>query len=613
MDIGVSTTGNEVILTPVRSPEKTSSFDPSNAEPILRRFEALKTRFGDIYDYAAAAVGQMYVPKFGMPIVELGALKLDRYKLKAPLVGPLLGGISVFAFAKEMGAHILWRAGLNFWTFSKQYKGDCDGIKDEPYPYDDAWKYLKEQWNPTSFLLYGGGQAFGQFIVPGYLNRFMKSRGLLQQTITNQNLRGAVWQGGRNYLNLTWGEASSKFAGISIGTYLGWSLFDMGLDNDDSITYPLLHYSPIGDMGSTLMGFTAGGYLGQNVGIMGGDTLVERLKKYVPPQVNEFIAAHTRALPALINEIPLLRNAATTFKSALSAIESGVSEANIFAKLGTIEWAAGRAQDAALFKANADSVGGSLNEGTRFWATQKGREAVKSVQAARAASASIEQLTARAATNASSATAALDQLANATAEMQGPTAIVIRDRLQAAARELAATRSAIQNTTSNLRNAQTVLGSNGPEFAEALSPIAPLIERLRALEQQVSTALEEYGRTQPIRGPFKNLRWTIRAYNQLPLRERFVRTGALVLDSVPGAFKAVVQIVSNIVFGFTFSSVTEYVGRRKLIPATYRLLGDSGVVIQPPKRIKTGVDNVSPAPEQDAKDLMSDFPLIPMD
>ncbi|OGQ48102.1 MAG: hypothetical protein A3I09_01980 [Deltaproteobacteria bacterium RIFCSPLOWO2_02_FULL_47_10] len=85
-----------------------------------------------------------------------------------------------------------------------------------------------------------------------------------------------------------------------------------------------------------------------------------------------------------------------------------------------------------------------------------------------------------------------------------------------------------------------------------------------------------------ILSPLTGFKWWRNAFKELPVKTRLSRFGSFILKTTPGAFKAALQIVTNVVLGFAVSSVAERIGKRHIVPSTYRFLGPPEIEIEPP-------------------------------
>ena len=237
------------LIVPKRASAAEPDFNPANAEPCLRMFPFAKTNLGDICDYGASRAGQLAVPALFMPAIENAAFALDRAKSYVPNIGRFQPSkINLTSFFKELGAHMAWRVGLDFWGISKQLKGEYYGIKDEPYPFENAWDFFKDRWGVSAFLLYGLGQTAGQLYFVKYMESRLEKRGWLQQPMEGKFVRGLLIENGKKWnIPPKFAHVAAKLAGLSVGTYLGWVFFDIGLiagaeDDEkfyaDSILYP---------------------------------------------------------------------------------------------------------------------------------------------------------------------------------------------------------------------------------------------------------------------------------------------------------------------------------------------------------------------------------------
>ena len=201
--------------------------------------------------------GQTYAPPIGYKLgtkgIDIGSKFIQSEKVKTILSGK---------YTKEFAPHLAWRLGCNIgWEVA----GAALMIHDHRSV--NLSTIMEDSALTPGLLLYPFGQVIGQSMggdaMLSILNRYTKEK-MLNSTLSWLLVEEAgvpqVWG------PATLQKAASRFFGLALGTYLAWSLFDLG----HNLIYQKQPWQNAFSWSRykilAMAGFTYGGYLGHNVG-----------------------------------------------------------------------------------------------------------------------------------------------------------------------------------------------------------------------------------------------------------------------------------------------------------------------------------------------------------
>lgn len=178
---------------------------------------------------------------------------------------------------------------------------------------------LKDSVSPIGLMLYPVGQVIGQsYLELEVFEKQFAKRKFFQRSLGKYLSPLLVERMGVPWERATIGNAASRFLGLGIGTYLSWSLFDLGHNLAFKRRLDFSVFDWDAHKALAMAGFTYGGYMGHNVGY--------KMSQKVFGVADEAAALKEKGLIQRALSTKLYENFATKINRSAYALTSKIPE-----------------------------------------------------------------------------------------------------------------------------------------------------------------------------------------------------------------------------------------------------------------------------------------------